>query len=571
MYRFLILSALVGLSLTACKPTPRTALAKQRPPQQTQQGASAPAPNTSPAEAAPAPAAPAAEEQHVAQSLVTISTTRQDYDRLRPWEKEASSDTELSGVYLGEGRVLSLGNAARAATYIEISLPDGSRSVPARVLRYDRDLNLALLTPVHAEDCSIFESRRALELGDPLKLGDAAAFDTLVRGLIPLRVALRADSSDVAEVSPMLEVPRMALRAAEALPGGSVYGLPVLREGKLVGIASGGNNSTQTLFCINAELIARFLNGPEGTQASCPMVGMEFTELNDPVFRRYLKLDEDQGGLYINEVHPGSAAEQAGLKVGDVVTAIDGLPLDTQGRVQHPLYGPLGARAVLRSHKGMGETMALSLSRDGEKQQLNIPLNRDALTQALVGHEDAPGVQPRYLMWGGLLFQPMTQDYLQALGKRAGNTLPVEFLELTEREDEFREKGVTELVMLAQVIPTPATLSYDGLAFCIVERVNGKTVHNFAEFVQLLDEPTPDGLVALSLNKAPGTIHVDRRVAEACNSVIRRNAIPQLRQLGDSAAEAAPADTPAPAEAEPTPADTPTEAPAAESAPETQA
>ncbi len=539
MYRILMLSAAAALALTACKPTPRTAIAKARPPQPSEQAADAPAAPEEPQtpQTAQAPLPP----QEVAAGILAITSTRQDFSRLRPWEKENNATAGFMGVYLGEGRVLTVGNAARAATYVEISLPDGSRSVPARVLRYDRDLNLALLTPMHEADASVFDTRTPLQLGEALKLGDSAELDTLVRGMVPVRIAMLAEGSEVTKLHPLLSMPRLSLRAAQPVPEGSMLGLPILREGKLVGLSSGGNRDTQSVYCINAELIARFLQGEDGEYASCPMAGIDFTHVNDPVLRAYLKLPEGQGGIYVNEVCPGSAAEQAGLRVGDVITGIDGLAIDTRGRCLHPLYGAIDAKAVLRSRKPAGDTMPLAVSRDGEKLQLELALNRDALQNHILGTTDAPGTQPRYAMWGGLLFQPMTQDYMMAFAKRTKGPLPVPFLEAESRDAEWREKGVTELVMLTLVIPTPATLSYDDMGCCLVESVNGKTVHNFAEFVQLLDEPTPDGLVAFGLNKAPYTIYVDRRMAEAANTSIRRGAIRQLRNLG--------ADTPAPAPA----------------------
>ncbi len=559
MYRILMLSALTALALTACKPTPRTALTRQRE-QQPQQQVEAETPAApSRAEEAPVPAAPApAAQAEVAASLLDVSSTRQDFNRMRPWEKNNSSNSDFFGVYLGEGRVLTSGHAARAATYVEIRLPDGSRSVPARVLRYDRDLNLAILSPVHEADLSIFDTRTPLVLGEPLKPGEEAAVDTLVHDVFPVRIPLRAESGDVVDVDTLMgiDMPRLSLRAPRPLPEGNLAGLPVLRGGKLVAVATGGNRESQSLICINAELIARFLAGADGEYASAPLIGIRATDVDDPVFRAWLKLGEGQGGLYVDEVSPGSVAEQAGLRGGDVVTAIEGMAIDTQGRVLHPLYGSIDAKAVLCSQKPVGEELALSISRDGQPQELRVPLRREALEKGLPGTLDAPGTQPRYVMWGGLLFQPMTQDFLTTYATRTKGSIPVQILELDTREQELLDAGVTEVVLLTQVIPTPATLSYEGIGFCVVEKVNGKPVHNFAEFVRLLDEPTPDGLVSFAINRAPYTIYVDRRIAEAANSMIRRNAIQQLRHLG-AAAEAAPEAPAAEAGAEESPAPEP--------------
>ncbi len=551
MYRTLMLPALVALALTACKPTPRTANTKPRPAQQEQAAdqqqatlAEAPQPATPPAPATPTPA-PQAE---ASASLLTVSATNQDFNRLRPWDKGAAMRSEAMGVYLGEGKVLTYGQVARAATYLEIGLPDGSRRVPARVLRYDRDLSLALVTPVHEQDAAIFDSRRALEVGTPLKLGDNAAFHGLVRGLIPMSIPVVAESGDTEDVDLELTMPRLTLRTAQPLPEGGSYGLPIVREGKLVGLTAGYNAQRQSLTCINGELLARFLAGADGEYASSPMLGISYTGLDDPVFRRYLRLGDAQGGIYIKSVDAGGAAEQAGVLEGDVITAIDNLEIDIQGRCNHPLYGPLPVAALLRSAKPVGETFTLSISRDGQKQEIVVPLNRDAYEKALDGGIVPPGEQPRYVMWGGLLFQPMTCDFLRELMSRAKGSLPLEFLQLAEREEELVEKGVTEIVMLTTVIPTPATLSYDSVRFCAVEGVNGKPVHDFAEFVRLLDEPTPDGLVALSINKAPYTIYMDRRMAEAANSMLRRSSVPQLRNLGREAEPPATATTPPEAE-----------------------
>ncbi len=548
MYRTLMLPALLALALTACKPTPRTANVKPRPAQQEQQETGTPAtpPATAPtAEVQPAVQPPAPQKDATA-SLLSISSTRQIFSRLRPWEKEPARRINLMGVYLGQGRVLTCGRAASAATYVEISLPDGSRSAPARVLRYDRDLDLALLTLVHEEDAGIFDTREALVPGEALKLGDRAEFHGLVRGLIPVRIPLLAESNEVEQLELVVDMPRLTMRAAQPVPEGGASGLPIVRDGKLVALSSGYNSENQSLTCINGELIARFLSGEDGEHAGSPMVGIYFTGLDDPVFRRYLKLDDAQGGIYIKTVLMGSAAEQAGLQKGDVVTAIDGLDIDMQGRCQHPLYGALAVEALLRSYKPLGESLTFSISRDGQKQQLEVPLNRDVYEKNIAGSYVAAGEQPRYVMWGGLLFQPMTLDYIKVLMGRSNGSLPVQLLEMDSKEEELMEKGVSELVMLTQALPTPATLSYEGMGHSIVEKVNGREVHNFDEFVRLLDEPTPDGLVSLTTNKAPYTIHIDRRVAEAANSVIRRTAIHQLRHLG--------AQPEAPTEPEPAPA-----------------
>jgi len=453
---------------------------------------------------------------------VEVTATVQDYNLLRPWEKQEGSTTQAMGVYLGDGKVLTNGASVRAATYVEISLPDHSRRAAARVLRADPDLNLALLSVAREQDADLFDSRAAQTVGEPLRLGDTAELWSIIRGVIPVELSLTAESG--AEGS---SVPRMQMQSVQPMPQGIATGLPVVKEGKLVALSTGYHPQTQTFTCTNAEMIRRFLSRGEDDAVGTPVLGARFIGLDDPVFREYLKLQPDQGGLYLGRVKPGGAAETAGLQEGDVVMAIDGIPVDTQGRCQHPLYGLVGASSLVHSIKSVGDYITLTISRDGQVQDIDVPLNRDAVDKALLG-EDKPGVQPRYIMWGGLLFQPLTSTYLQAL-RATAKGLPLPFLEIDRREKELREEGYKELVALTLVIPTPATLGYDSLGFCLVEAVNGEPVHSFSEFARLLDAPTSDGIVELQLNKPPYRIYLDRQTVEKSNDIIRRSAIPRLR------------------------------------------
>ena len=528
MSKHLCLLALSSAALLmACKPTPRTAIEQHK-------GATAPAQQPTPATAdepqAPTAAATPQPEKAQAVGLLEVSVTRQDYNRLRPWEKLNTNTGHSMGIYLGNGRVLTLGSAARAATYAELSLPDHSRTAPARVVKYDDELNLALLTVEHPEDATIFDGMPELTVGEPMALGASGEICALVRGLEPVRIAVEAESADDDDRA---RLPMLALRAAKPLPQGNAHGLPILQDGKLAALVAEYIPRDLSLSCINAEFIHRFLNESSGAGASVPVLGLLFAELDDPVFNKYLKLDPQQGGVYVSKVLPGSAAEAAGVRAGDVLLSIDGLPLDKLGRAQHPLYGLLGARDIIRSLKPVGQQLTLSLSRDGEVLSITLPLNRDAVEKSLL-RQEKPGTPPRYIMWGGLLFQPLTETYMSTLQSSA-HSLPLPFLQAKDRVAELQAEGLQEIVALTLVVPTPATLGYDTLGFCIVEQVNGHRVTSFARFAELLDEPTEDGITELTLNRPPYRIYLDRQTVEISNDAIRRRAIPRLRQMGDPA------------------------------------
>ena len=173
----------------------------------------------------------------------------------------------------------------------------------------------------------------------------------------------------------------------------------------------------------------------------------------------------------------------------------------------------------------MGERLRLSSWR-------KLSSSGDAAEKSLV-REMQPGERPRYIMWGGLLFQPVTDDFLRAIRERAQDSLPLSLACIEDSEDEFRKEGRKELVVLSLVVPTAATLGYDNARFTLVTKVNGKDVHDFNEFAQLIDEKTPNGLIRISLNKAPYDVYLSETAVQRSNEVIRAQAVPRLRYVGE--------------------------------------
>ena len=519
-----VLAAAFSLSLSGCKPTPRTANKLQNDEQQ----------NRSFVDHAASTEADTAEQlAEVKQTsaiqgegLLYVDSVRQGFDLLRPWEKEKTNRVHAMGVYLGNGRVLTVDDMAKDATYIELSLPDETRRVPAKAIKRDEAMGLALLGVQYEKDADIFDKVKAQEPGVPLSLGSEATLYTLINRIIPVQVPMVVESVDDSGLLPQLS---MRVRGG-TLPQDTGKGLPVLRDGRVAGLVMGRDTEDQSVRVLNAEFLRRFLMESE-KEVAVPVLGIRFSLLDDPAFRRYLRLPANAGGLYVSEVLPLGAAEAAGLKQGVVVVSIGGIPIDNLGRCKHPSYGVVDADTLLRSLKPNGETLKLGISREGERSEVVVELNRDAVEKGPIPEEKG-GVAPRYILWGGLLFQPYTSTYSEALRSR-GNGLPITFLRLKDQVKELIKEKRRDVVALTLIIPTPATLGYENLGFCIVERVNGKPVQSFSQFADLLDEPTADGIVELSINRAPYTIYIDRGTAEASNDALRRRAIPQLRRLDE--------------------------------------
>jgi len=71
-------------------------------------------------------------------------------------------------------------------------------------------------------------------------------------------------------------------------------------------------------------------------------------------------------GIYIRSVNPGSAADTAGMEVGDIITALDGSDISSLETL----------RFALRDHRA-GDTTTITIWREGETHVLTITFDED--------------------------------------------------------------------------------------------------------------------------------------------------------------------------------------------------
>jgi 2-alkenal reductase len=100
--------------------------------------------------------------------------------------------------------------------------------------------------------------------------------------------------------------------------------------------------------------------------------GMTLDEINALDLKQFT-------GTYVTELVPGGPADQAGLKAGTQQTSIQGLlaggdlivAIDGRSVIQ---YDDLISYLV--THKSPGDTVVLTVIRDGQKQDINLTLGK---------------------------------------------------------------------------------------------------------------------------------------------------------------------------------------------------
>ncbi|MGH9368936.1 MAG: S1C family serine protease [Thermoanaerobaculia bacterium] len=105
-----------------------------------------------------------------------------------------------------------------------------------------------------------------------------------------------------------------------------------------------------------------------------------------PELREHFGVPRDAGVL-VGGVEPDSPAAKAGIRVGDILTAVDGDRIDSARDL---------SRAVRR--KKAGQTVQLDLSRDRAKKQLTVTVTERPAKEIRVG-ELHPHLRKRAFVW----------------------------------------------------------------------------------------------------------------------------------------------------------------------------
>lgn len=461
-----------------------------------------------------------------------LHATNQGYQYRQPWNKKNPSYSSGFAVYLGNGLFLTNAGVVEHASFLELLSSDGSKTVMATVKAADYEANLAILEAKGDMRDNFLQDLVPVELAQAPSLGDAVEIWQFNGEGLPLVTSgvLESTQQNVPFTYGISFVLYQIKTAVNVVTGGAT--MPVMIDGKLAGMTLSCDTSEQCALSLTTPVVKSFLDRALGDKPyeGIPVFGVQTVDLMDPVFRTYLKLPERNGGVYVLKVTPFSPADMAGMKEGDVIKSVNGMPIDGRGIVRDDKLGPVSASFYLHDLTKIGDKIDVEISRDGEILTLQADMTRDALDKALIPPTWEPG-QPGYLVYGGLVFQPMTRPYLSEVFGGNPNKMPLEFLDAMEHEEEFRAEGRDEIILLTSVLPTPATHGYNNYGFSVIRKVNGEIPRDMEHLARLLDDPGHGDMIRIETNKAPHIIYFSRKEAENANAYITQMAFPRLRNL----------------------------------------
>ncbi len=295
-----------------------------------------------------------------------------------------------SGVIIdaSKGHIVTNAHVINKADEIRVTLHDG-REVKAELLGQDEQSDIALLkieadklTAIQRADSdSLRVGDFVVAIGNPFGLGQ-----TVTSGIIS---ALGRSGLNIENYENFIQTDA-------AINSGNSGGALVNLNGQLVGIntaiiAPGGGN-VGIGFAIPANMVSnlvdQLLQYGEVKRGVLGVTGGELTPDLAEAFGHKTK-----HGAFINQVMPGSSAEKAGLKAGDIIVAVNGKNIKSFAEL----------RATIAT-TGAGHDVDVDVIRNGERKTFRVRLmeSEEQSISAEVLHPRLEGATFSDLAGGGI-------------------------------------------------------------------------------------------------------------------------------------------------------------------------
>lgn len=278
-------------------------------------------------------------------------------------QQERNFDMPGSGsgfVVSSDGYILTNNHVIEGAERIEVRLP-GMDRLDARIVGQDPSTDLALLKvepprPLRAlefaDSDGVGVGDYAIAIGNPL--GELAG--TLTVGVISAK-----GRSDLNIQGAELRYQDF-LQTDAAINFGNSGGPLMDIRGYVIGVNTAINAAGQNIgFAVPANLANKVYEQlRDAGRVVRGYLGVRMLELGDP---RVELEDPPEGGVYVAEVLAGTPAEDAGLRVGDVLVRFNGQPLTDQRDVMFRI-----------ADAPVGEVARVEVLRDGRRVPLEVVL-----------------------------------------------------------------------------------------------------------------------------------------------------------------------------------------------------
>lgn len=270
----------------------------------------------------------------------------------------------------GKGYIVTNNHVISGSDAVQVQLANG-KTVSAKVVGKDSTTDLAVLsidakyvtqTAEFGDSKSLQAGQTVIAVGSPLGSEYAS---TVTQGIVSAPARTIETSSGNQQT---------VIQTDAAINPGNSGGALVNSAGQVIGInsmklaqSSDGTSVEGMGFAIPSNEVVTIVNElVKKGKITRPQLGVRVVALNGipEAYRSRLKIKSNlKNGIYVASVNKSSSAARAGMKSGDVITAVDGKKVDDVASLHSILY----------SHK-VGDTVNVTVNRNGKNVSLKVKL-----------------------------------------------------------------------------------------------------------------------------------------------------------------------------------------------------
>lgn len=443
--------------------------------------------------------------------VVKIENSSKEPDYETPWLPGRFQSQRGTGFLIGNNLFLTNAHVVSNAQSLYISQYGDSRKLEAEILHIAHDCDLALL---RVKDPSSFAGVKPFELGGLPKLEDEVrALGYPIGGerlSVTRGVVSRIDTLNYSH--PVSDQHLVVQIDAAINPGNS--GGPVFMGGKVVGVAFQGLRDGEGLgYVIPVPVILHFLQDiKDGKYDGYSGMGIREFPILNPAMRAELGLPDDEKGVLVGNVYKEGGAAGI-LECGDVLLKIDGRDVDSSGMIS--IDGERLSMNELAERKFAGDKLKVEFIRNKEKKEAEITLKQEKFRSVISAEYDK---MPRYVISGGLVFQPAQRNTIQAHSV----STPALAKAIEECMYGINQEGKEDIVFITQVLTDDANLRLDDVLYECVEKVNGTPVRGLSHLHELLNPAEKPEFFVIEITGGKRPIVLDAKTLDAVNERVAR-------------------------------------------------
>jgi len=418
-----------------------------------------------------------AQANEIRRSVARINTTAQEANYRIPWLPGQTGGGTGTGWVVGKDRIMTNAHVVSNARFLTVEKESDPKKYIAAVEHIAHDCDLALLK---VEDATFFKNTKPLPIGGIPEIettvsvfGYPIGGDRLsvTRGVVS-RVDFRTYSHSTVDAHLSIQID------AAINPGNS--GGPVMQDGYVVGVAFqgySGDVAQNVGYMIPTPVIKHFLDDiKDGRYDRYMDLSLGTFNLQNPAHRKALGLPDDDRGVVVTSVLAAGASAGV-VKVEDVLLSIDGHPIASDGFVE--LEGERVLMAEVAERKFLGDTVQLQILRDKKPMEVTVKFDRAwPFTLQATAYE----TQPQYVLFGGLLFQPLSRNLMAAY--QFQNPRIGYFFDFFMTKEIYKDHP--EVLVLSAILPDPINTYLNEFREGIVDKVNGKKIKTLEELATSL-------------------------------------------------------------------------------------